>query len=98
MRTESRLLDLLGEVAIFNAVLAGQIAVASCLRERNAAITGTHLTIGELGFGRIEAELLRDLLAQLDAGGIDAGGRIGAAELAAGACGDREVGITKAHH
>jgi hypothetical protein len=59
-------------------------AFARSLRQRHVTIARANLTIGELRFRRVEAEFLRDRLAQLDAGGINARGGVVAAPLPAG--------------
>ena len=47
--------------------------VARGLGERHAAVARADLAVGEHRIGGVEAELLRHRLAQLDAGGVDAG-------------------------
>src|SRR6185312_13252584 len=72
VRAEGRLLILFVELTIFDAVLSREAALAGSVRKRHAAIGEPDLAVDELGFGRVEAELLRHGLAQLDAGRVDA--------------------------
>src|SRR5207244_9951691 len=90
VRTESRLLIRLVEVAVFDRVLGDEAAVARGLGERHAAIARANLTVREHRVGGVEAELLRHRLAQLDARGIDTGGRVVGAPLSARAARDRK--------
>ena len=75
MRAEGRLLVLLVEVAELDRVLGDEAAFARRLGERHAAVARRDLAVGEHRVGGVEAELLRHGLAQLHAGGIDAGRR-----------------------
>src|ERR1700722_3941429 len=62
MRAESGRLISLGEIAIFDSVLADQVGVTGRLHERHAAIAGADLTIDEDCFVRVETKLLRHCL------------------------------------
>ena len=95
MTGEGRLLILFVERAIFDAVLRRQNATTRSLGKRNGAIAGAHLAIGELHVGSVEAQPLRHLLAQLDAGRVQAGGGIIGAPLAARSGRGRKVAVAK---
>ena len=84
VRAEGRLLVLPGEIAVLDFVFGAEAAIGGSPRQRHASIARAHLAVGELRFGGVEAERLRDRLAQLDAGGINAGGGVVAAPLPAG--------------
>ncbi|MGL9622359.1 hypothetical protein QRQ56_30720 [Bradyrhizobium sp. U531] len=64
-RAERRLLDFLVQVALLDAVLGAETAVAYRIGQRHGALSDAHLGIRELRLHGIEAELLSDGLAQL---------------------------------
>ena len=97
MGAEGRLLILLAEIAELDRVLGRNAAVARRLGERHAAIARADAAVGERNLGGVEAELARHGLAQLDAGGIDAGGRAVCTPLPARARRHRIGRIAQAH-
>ena len=80
---EGRLLIALLEVAEFDPVLGDEIAGTRGFGEGDTAIAQSDAAVGEGEVGGGKAEPLRHGLAQLDAGGIDAGGRAVGAPLPA---------------
>src|SRR3954462_1498551 len=96
MRAEGRLLIFLVEVAIFDRIFGDDTALTRGFGQRHAAITRAHLAVRKYCVRGIEAELLRDRLAQFDASRIDAGGRVVAAPLSARATRHGEGRIAEA--
>jgi len=98
MRGKGRLLILLVQVSILDPILGTQASVARGLGKWNAAIVRPDLAIGEFSFSKVEADLLSDHLAQLEAGGIDTGGRVVTAPLAPRAGRDRQSQVPQANN
>ena len=85
------------EVAELDRVLDHDLAIAGRLAQGHATIACADFALAEFRGVRAEPESRRHHLAQLHAGGVDAGGRTVAAPLAARAGGRREVGIAEPH-
>ena len=60
------------QVAVFHGVLGDQLGALCRVTQGNTAAPRAHLPVGELGFGRVEAETLRYGLPQLHARCVDA--------------------------
>jgi hypothetical protein len=95
MSAEGRLLVFFVEVTVFHRVFRGDAVRTRGFGERCAAITCSHLAIRKNRLRQIKAELLRHCFTQLDAGGVNAGGRTVAAPLPAGTARNGETRVAE---